>query len=58
VHKIDIHNAFLNGNLSEDVFMTQLPGYSHPKFQPYLKAPKSLLWLKTSSQSLVLKTEY
>jgi hypothetical protein len=31
VHKIDIHNAFLNGNLSEDVFMTQPPGYSHPK---------------------------
>ena len=32
VQQIDIQNAFLHGNLSEDVFMTQPPGFQHPHF--------------------------
>jgi hypothetical protein len=47
VHQIDIHNAFLNGNLSEDVFMTLLPSYSHPQFPNHIcKVQKALYGLK------------
>ena len=32
VQQIDIHNAFLHGTLSEEVFMTQPLGFQHPQF--------------------------
>ena len=52
IHQMDVKNAFLNGTLEEDIYMSQPPGYimlEHPNWVRKLK--KSLRGLKQAPRS-------
>jgi hypothetical protein len=50
--QMDVKMAFLNGNLIEDVYMTQLEGFVNPKYAGKIcKLQKSIYGLKQASQS-------
>ena len=47
LYQLDVKNAFLNGDLLEEIYMEQPEGYVHPKFSTYIcKLKKALYGLK------------
>jgi len=52
IHQLDIHNAFLNEILQEDVYMEQPPGFSHPTISSHVcRFHKSIYSLKQASRA-------
>jgi hypothetical protein len=52
IWQMDVKTAFLNGNLTEDVYMTQPEGFIDPKYAGKIcKLQKSIYGLKQASQS-------
>ena len=52
IRQIDVHNAFLHGFLSKDVFMHQPLGYVHPDYPNHIcKLQKALYGLKQAPRA-------
>jgi len=47
MHQLDVNNAFLQGNLTEEVYMQQPPGFIHKYFPNYIfKLRKAIYGLR------------
>lgn len=51
IHQLDVHNAFLNGKIEEEIFMRQPPGFEHTDRSLVCKLNKALDGLKQAPRA-------
>ena len=58
VHQMDVKSAFLNGDLQEEVYMTQLPGFKvADQAQKVCRLVKALYGLKQAPRAWYMKID-